>query len=378
MTTQNVKFLAGNEACVEGALAAGCRFFAGYPISPSSEIAEKMSGRLPKLGGKFIQMEDEIASMGAIIGASLAGAKTMTATSGPGFSLMQENMGYAMMAEIPCVVINVMRGGPSTGNPTGPSQSDVMQSRWGTHGDHPAIVLTPNSIREAFETTVHCFNFAEMMRTCTVLAMDEIVAHMREKMVIPAPGDIKIINRKRPQLKEGEVYRPYAPDADLIPPMMNFGEGARYHVTGLDHDATGFPSGAPDNQETLHRRLLDKVELHKDELTLFEEHRLEDADVLVVAYGSTSRSAKRAVEEARSQGVKAGMFRPITLYPLAEKQIERAAAHAKKIVVPEMNLGQYRLEVERIVGRAVPVVGVHRVNGEPIAPSLILSAILGG
>ncbi len=203
MTTQNVKFLAGNEACVEGALAAGCRFFAGYPISPSSEIAEKMSGRLPKLGGKFIQMEDEIASMGAIIGASLAGAKAMTATSGPGFSLMQENLGYAMMAEIPCVVINVMRGGPSTGNPTGPSQSDVMQSRWGTHGDHPAIVLSPNSIREAFETTVHCFNFAEMMRTPTVLAMDEIVAHMREKMVIPAPADMKIINRKKPTLGTG-------------------------------------------------------------------------------------------------------------------------------------------------------------------------------
>ena len=377
MTTQNVKFLAGNEACVEGALAAGCRFFAGYPISPSSEIAEKMSGRLPKLGGKFIQMEDEIASMGAIIGASLAGAKAMTATSGPGFSLMQENIGYAMMAEIPCVVVNVMRGGPSTGNPTGPSQSDVMQSRWGTHGDHPAIVLSPNSISEVFETTVHCFNFAEKMRTVTFLAMDEIVAHMREKIVIPAKDDIKLIDRKRPNLAPGEVFKPFAPDADLIPPWMNYGEGARYHVTGLDHDTTGFPSGAADNQEVLHRRLVDKVELHKDELTLFEEHLLEDADVLVVAYGSTSRSAKRAVEEARAKGVKAGLFRPITLYPIAEKQIERAAAKAKKIVVPEMNLGQYRLEVERIVGRSVPVVGVHRVNGEPIAPSLILSAILG-
>jgi 2-oxoglutarate ferredoxin oxidoreductase subunit alpha len=373
-----VKFLAGNEACVEGALAAGCRFFAGYPISPSSEIAEKMSGRLPKLGGKFIQMEDEIASMGAIIGASLAGAKTMTATSGPGFSLMQENMGYAMMAEVPCVVINVMRGGPSTGNPTGPSQSDVLQSRWGTHGDHPAIVLTPNSIREVFDTTVQCFNFAEKMRTVTVLAMDEIVAHMREKIVIPPPEEIILINRKRATLAEGETYFPYAPAADLIPPWMSYGEGARFHVTGLDHDATGFPSGAADNQETLHRRLVDKVELHRDELTLFEDHRTEDAEVLVVAYGSTSRSAKRAVEEARARGIKAGLFRPITLYPLPEKQIAKAAAKAKKVVVPEMNLGQYRLEVERILGHAVPIVGVHRVNGEPITPSLILSAIVGG
>ncbi len=373
-----IKFLAGNEACMEGALAAGCRFFAGYPISPSSEIAEKMSGRLPKLGGKFIQMEDEIASMGAIIGASLAGAKTMTATSGPGFSLMQENIGYAMMAEVPCVVINVMRGGPSTGNPTGPSQSDVMQCRWGTHGDHPAIVLSPNSIREAFDTTVQCFNFAEQFRTCVVLAMDEIVAHMREKIVIPAKEDIKIVNRKKPSLKPGDPYKPYEADASLIPPMMNFGEGFRYHVTGLDHDATGFPSGAPDNQEILHRRLVDKVERHKEELFLFENHRTEDAEVLVVAYGSTSRSAKRAVEEARAQGINAGLFRPITLFPIPEKQIAQAASHAKKVVVPEMNLGQYRLEVERILGPAVPVVGVHRVNGEPIAPSLILSAIVGG
>ncbi len=377
MTTASIKFLAGNEACVEGALAAGCRFFAGYPISPSSEIAERMSGRLPKVGGKFIQMEDEIASMGAIIGASLAGVKSMTATSGPGFSLMQENIGYAMMAEVPCVVINVMRGGPSTGNPTGPSQADVLQSRWGTHGDHPAIVLSPSSIREVFDTTVLCFNFAERMRTCTVLAMDEIVAHMREKIEIPAKADIRIVDRKRPNLKEGETYNPYEPDADLVPPMMNFGEGHRYHVTGLDHDKTGFPSGSAEIMESLHRRLCDKVEVNRDELVLFENHRTEDAEVLVVAYGSSARSAKRAVEEARKKGIKAGLFRPITLYPVPEKQIRQAAAHAKKVVVPEMNLGQYILEVERLLDRSVKMVGVNRVNGEPIAPSLILSAIEG-
>lgn len=372
-----VKFLAGNEACVEASLAAGCRFFAGYPISPSSEIAEKMSGRLPKLGGKFIQMEDEIASIGAIIGASLAGAKTMTATSGPGFSLMQENLGYAMMAEVPCVVVNVMRGGPSTGNPTGPSQSDVLQSRWGTHGDHPAIVLSPNSIREVFDATVHCFNFAELLRTPVILNMDEIVAHMREKIIIPPPEEITLIERKRARLAEGETYLPYEPGEDLVPPWMSYGEGARFHVTGLNHDKTGFPTGNAELLEQLGRRLLDKVELHRDQLMIFENHRTEDAEVLVVAYGSTSRSAKRAVEEARAQGVKAGLFRPLTLYPVPEAALERAAAKAKKVVVPEMNLGQYRLEVERVVGRSVPITGVNRINGEPIPPSLILSAILG-
>jgi 2-oxoglutarate ferredoxin oxidoreductase subunit alpha len=377
MTTPNVKFLAGNEACVEGALAAGCRFFAGYPISPSSEIAEKMSGRLPKLGGKFIQMEDEIASIGAIIGASLAGAKAMTATSGPGFSLMQENIGFAMMTEVPCVVVNVMRGGPSTGNPTGPSQSDVLQSRWGTHGDHPAIVLSPATIREVFDTTVHCFNFAEKMRTCVVLAMDEIVAHMREKIEIPAQSEITVIDRKKPSLKPEETYYPYEAGDDLIPPMMNYGEGRRYHVTGLNHDRTGFPTGAPELMESLNRRLLDKVDKHVDDLLLFENHRTEDAEILVVAYGSTARSAKRAVEEARARGVKAGLFRPITLYPLPEKQILAAASHARKVVVPEMNLGQYRLEVERLLDKSVQIAGVNRANGEPIAPSLILSAIVG-
>lgn len=377
MTTANVKFLAGNEACVEGAIAAGCRFFAGYPISPSSEIAEKMSGRLPKIGGKFIQMEDEIASMGAIIGASLTGVKAMTATSGPGFSLMQENIGYAMMAEVPCVVVNVMRGGPSTGNPTGPSQSDVLQSRWGTHGDHPAIVLSPSSIREVFDTTVLCFNFAERMRTVTFLAMDEIVGHMREKIEIPSPDQIKVVDRRKPELKPDEAYLPFKPGDDLVPPMMNFGEGRRYHVTGLDHDYTGFPSGSAEVMEELHRRLVDKVERNREELILVENHRTEDAEVLVVAYGSTARSAKRAVEEARSRGVKAGLFRPITLYPLPEKQIVAAAAKARRIIVPEMNLGQYKLEVERLVDKSVAVSGVNRVNGEPIQPSLILSAILG-
>ncbi|MGC8762459.1 MAG: 2-oxoacid:acceptor oxidoreductase subunit alpha [Acidobacteriota bacterium] len=376
MASENVRFLSGNEACAEGAVAAGCRFFAGYPISPSSEIAEKMSGRLPKIGGKFIQMEDEIASIGAIIGARLAGLKAMTATSGPGFSLMQENLGYAAMAEVPIVLVNVMRGGPSTGNPTGPSQSDVQQCRWGTHGDHPAVVLSPSTVPEAFACTVHCFNFAERLRTPTVLAMDEIVAHMREKLAVPE--SVEQVWARGPSPQEQVSFKPYAAGEDLVPPWMNYGEGARYHVTGLDHDETGFPSLTAANMESLHRRLLDKVERNKKEILLYENFRTEDAEVLVVAYGSTARSAKRAVNEAREKGVKAGLFRPVTLYPVPEEELAAAARSARKVVVPEMNLGQYVLEVERILGKGVPIARVNLVNGEPITPASILSAIVGG
>jgi len=376
MASENVKFLSGNEACAEGAVAAGCRFFAGYPISPSSEIAEKMSGRLPKIGGKFIQMEDEIASIGAIIGARLAGLKAMTATSGPGFSLMQENIGYAAMAEVPVVIVNVMRGGPSTGNPTGPSQSDVQQCRWGTHGDHPAVVLSPSTIAETFACTVHCFNFAERLRTPTILAMDEIVAHMREKLVIPE--QVETVWAKGPDEEGRQSFKPYLAGEDLVPPWMNYGEGARYHVTGLDHDETGFPSLTAANMEYLHRRLVDKVERNKKEILLYENYRTDDAEVLVVAYGSTARSAKRAVNEAREKGVKAGLFRPVTLYPIAEEEIAAAAGKARRVVVPEMNLGQYVLEVERILGKGIPIARVNLVNGEPITPASILSAIVGG
>lgn len=337
-----------------------------------------MSKRLPALGGKFIQMEDEIASMGVIIGASLAGAKSMTATSGPGFSLMQENLGFAMMAEVPCVVVNVMRGGPSTGNPTGPSQSDVMQSKWGTHGDHPALVLSPGTVSEVYNYTIKAFNFAEMLRTPVVVAIDEIIGHMREKIEIPDPSAIEIIDRKKPKdWKPGMPFFPYEPDEDdLVPPMMNFGEGARYHVTGLNHDITGFPSGKPDLMETLNRRLVDKVDKNIDKVNLYEQHLTEDAEILIVAYGSTARSAKRAVIMARNEGVKAGLFRPVTLFPFPTDQIREAAKGAKRIIVPEMNLGQYRLEVERVLHRDHPIEGVHLVNGEPIPPSMIYKAVM--
>ncbi len=375
--SKRVKFLSGNEACAEGALAAGCRFFAGYPISPSSEVAELMSVRLPRLGGKFIQMEDEIASMGAILGASLAGAKSMTATSGPGLSLMQENLGFGMMAEVPCVVVDVMRGGPSTGNPTGPSQSDVMALRWGTHGDHPVVVLCPATIHEVFHNTVECFNFAEMVRTPVVLAMDEITAHMREKIEVPDPASLTVVGRRKPKLGPGEPYYPFQPGPDLVPDMANYGEGYRYHVTGLNHDKTGFPTGNAELMESGNRRLLEKIEFNKDKLLRYESYRTEDAKVLVVAYGSAARSSRRAVDDARGKGVKAGLFRPITLYPIPEKQLQAAAAGARKVIVPEMNLGQYIMIVERVLGHAVPVSGVNLVNGEPIQPSRILSAILG-
>ncbi|MEJ2421526.1 MAG: 2-oxoacid:acceptor oxidoreductase subunit alpha [Acidobacteriota bacterium] len=377
MAEKIVKFLSGNEACAEGAIAAGCRFFGGYPISPSSEIAEIMSRRLPQVGGRFIQMEDELASIAVILGASLAGSKSMTATSGPGFSLMQENIGFGMMAEIPTVVVNVMRGGPSTGNPTGPSQSDVMQTRWGTHGDHPAVVLSPATVREVFDMTVAAFNLSELVRIPVILAMDEIIGHMREKIEFPAPGELKVIDRKKPNLKPGETYYPYEAGEDLVPAMANFGEGYRYHVTGLNHDRTGFPTGNPDLLESGNRRLMEKIVKNHDKLIQYESVHTDDAEVLVVAFGSTSRSARRAIEDARKQGVKAGMFRPITLFPQPGEALLKAASKARKIVVPEMNLGQYILEIQRIVGGKLPVTGVNLVNGEPIQPSRILQAIVG-
>lgn len=376
-SAKRVRFLSGNEACAEGALAAGCRFFAGYPISPSSEIAEFMSARLPRIGGRFVQMEDEIASVGAILGGALAGAKTMTATSGPGLSLMQENLGFGMMAEIPCVVVDVMRGGPSTGNPTGPSQSDVMAFRWGTHGDHPTVALCPASIHEVFHLTVEAFNFAEQMRTPVFLAMDEITAHMREKIEIPDTAALSITDRRKPQLAKGQPYYPYEPAADLVPAMANFGEGYRYHVTGLNHDKTGFPTNSSEQMELGNRRLLDKIEVNKDKLIRYESYLCDDAEVLVVAYGSSARSARRAVDDARRKGVKAGLFRPITLFPIPDAQIQKAAAKAKRVIVPEMNLGQYVMIVERVLGQKVPVEGINQVNGEPIQPSRVLAALMG-
>ena len=376
MNSKGYKLIQGNEACVEGALAAGMRFFAGYPITPSTEIAEISSQKLPKLGGKFIQMEDELASMAAIIGGSLAGLKSMTATSGPGFSLMQENIGYAAITEIPCVIVNVQRGGPSTGLPTSPAQGDVMQAKWGTHGDHPAVALTPNSVQETYEYTVKAFNIAEKYRTPVILLMDETVGHMREKMIFKDISEIEIINRKKPACKP-EDYIAYRPDEDLIPPMASFGEGYRYHVTGLTHDETGFPTNSNEISEKLIKRIVNKVEKNIDDFSYYEEYKLQDAEIVIVAYGGVSRSAKSAVDALRKMNIKAGLFRPITIWPFLEKQINNVSQNAKEIYVAEMNLGQYFLEVERVAGKNCTVNKINKINGELITPDEIVKAIGG-
>lgn len=376
MNEKGNKLVQGNEACVEGALAAGMRFFAGYPITPSTEIAEISSQKLPKLGGKFIQMEDELASIAAVIGASLAGLKAMTATSGPGFSLMQENIGYAAITEIPCVIVNVQRGGPSTGLPTSPAQGDVMQARWGTHGDHPAIALTPNSVQETFEYTVKAFNLAEKYRTPVILLMDETVGHMREKMSFKNISEIEIVNRKKPSCKP-EDYVAYKPDEDMIPPMASFGEGYRYHVTGLTHDETGFPTNSNEISEKLIKRIVGKVEKNIDNFSYYEEYKLEDAEIVIIAYGGVSRAAKSAVDELRKRNIKAGLFRPITIWPFMEKQIINVSLNAKEIYVAEMNLGQYLLEVERAACKNCTVKSINRVDGELMTPEEIVQAIGG-
>jgi 2-oxoglutarate ferredoxin oxidoreductase subunit alpha len=369
-----LQLLQGNHAAALGALAAGCRFFAGYPITPSSEIAEFLSRELPKLGGKFIQMEDEIASIAAVIGASVGGLKAMTATSGPGFSLMQENIGYAVMAEIPCVIINVMRVGPSTGLPTSPSQGDVMQARWGTHGDHPIVALAPASVRETFELTVTAFNLAEKYRTPVIVLMDEVVAHMREKVSFPEIDQEDIVNREMPTVPP-EWYEPFGNPPSDVPPLAPFGEGYRYHITGLLHDPRGFPTSRLDEIQPWLERVFRKIDRNLEEICLWEEDGIEDARVLVVAYGSTARSARQAVKIARARyGRKVGLLRLKTLWPFPEVVVERAAEHVQRVIVAEMNLGQIALEVERIVGRS-KVLRVGRADGRMVAPGQIVDAM---
>jgi len=370
----NVQLLQGNHACALGAIAAGCRFFGGYPITPSSEIAEFMSRELPKLGGKFIQMEDEIASIAAVIGASVGGLKSMTATSGPGFSLMQENIGYAVVAEIPCVVINVMRAGPSTGLPTSPSQGDVMQARWGTHGDHPIIALAPASVGEAFELTVTAFNFAEKYRSPVFVMMDEVVGHMREKVALPDIGPQDIVNREMPTVPP-EWYEPFGNPPSDVPPLAPFGEGYRYHITGLLHDPRGFPTSRLDEIQPWIERVFRKIERNMNEIALWEEDGIQDAKVLVVAYGSTSRSARQAIKVARARyGRKVGLLRLKTLWPFPEEILERATENVQRVIVAEMNLGQVALEVERIVGRG-RVLRVGRADGQIVSPEQIVDAM---
>lgn len=364
----------GNEACARGAIEAGVRFFAGYPITPSSEIAEILAEALPGMGGKFIQMEDEIASMAAVIGASLTGVKAMTATSGPGFSLKQENIGFAALTEIPCVIVNVMRGGPSTGVPTGPGQSDIMQCRWGTHGDHPAICLTPAYVQEVFSETVRAFNLAEKYRMPVQVLYDEIVGHMRERIEFPEPGDLEVIDRQGPTVPP-EEYKPFDPSFGDVPPLAAFGSGYRFHVTGLNKAADGFPTTKANLVDDEQRRQIRKVDAAQAEIESNEEYLTEDAEVVIFAYGSTSRSARYAVNELRKEGIKAGLFRPITLWPFPEKRVAELGKQAKAIVVPEMNLGQMVLEVERVTKGSCTIGFIGRVDGEPINPGQIMDKV---
>jgi len=366
--------LAGNHACAVGAIAAGCRFFAGYPITPSSEVAERMSAELPVVDGVFIQMEDEIASIGATLGASMGGAKAMTATSGPGFSLKQENLGYAAGAEIPCVIVNVMRGGPSTGLPTRPAQADVMQARWGTHGDHPIVVITPDSVPEIYAQTIRAFNISEQLRVPVVMLYDEALGHLIEQVSLCDSGDVEIANRKwatDPQ----PGFQPYAAGDDLVPEMVRPGDGFRTHTTGLTHAENGFPTQEPEQVDQFLRRILDKLEVNKDLVEAYETIDTEDADYLVVAFGITARAARRAIKQAREQGIRVGMFRPITLWPFPVAVFESIVAGKRGVLVAEMNAGQLITEIERYRPAGCRIDGLNRIDGETITPRQILNSL---
>lgn len=372
--SRKVKLMQGNEACIDGALAAGMSFYAGYPITPSTELAELSAEKLPRVGGKFIQMEDEIAGIAAAIGASLTGKKSMTATSGPGFSLKQENIGYAAIAEIPVVIVDVQRGGPSTGLPTSPSQGDMMQAKWGTHGDHPVIALCPSSVRETFDLTVRAFNLAEKYRMPVLLMMDEVIGHMREKIEIPDASEIQIVDRNRPT-GSPEEYIPYKAEKNLVPLMADFGTGYKYHVTGLVHDESGLPSNSTVVADKLIRRLVNKVELNKEDIITWEEENTEDADIIIFAYGCVARAARTAMKTMRQKGIKIGLFRPITIWPFPEERLIELSKKVKTIIAPEMNLGQMVLEVERLCDKYTEVQRLNKVNGEIIYPEEIIAKI---
>ena len=370
-----VLLLQGNQAVVEGAIAAGVKFFAGYPITPSTEVAESLAEKLPKNGGKFIQMEDEIASMGAVIGASLTGKKVMTATSGPGFSLKQELIGYACAAEIPLVIVNVQRVGPSTGQPTSPSQGDVMQARWGTHGDHWLIAITPASVPECFELTLRAYALSEKYRVPVILLMDEVIGHMREKIELPDDySDFPQAERKQPDCAP-EDFKAYATDESLVPAMPAFGSGYRWHVTGLVHDETGFPKGTPAATLAAANRQRAKLENNLDDIVQVENYRMEDADFAVVAFGGAARTAYETVDMARAEGLKVGLGRPVTIWPFAEAQMKELAGRVKGILVHELNCGQYVHEVERAVNGKVPVSLYAKYDNEPATPAQLLEEV---
>lgn len=371
-------FMQGNEACAKAAIKAGCRFFGGYPITPSTDIAEVMAEELPKVGGTFIQMEDEIASAASIIGASLAGAKAMTATSGPGFSLMQEALGYAVMTETPVVFANVMRGGPSTGMPTKPAQGDIMQIRWGTHGDHQIIALYPSTVEEVYKYTIKAFNYAEKYRTPVILMMDETLGHMRESFYLDYEDEFpeNIERTKDKELEADDLFHPFdVSESSSTNPLVEMGR-SRFHVSGLVHDETGFPIGNSDGAEKMIRHLDSKIRLHAQEIALYDEYMVNDAEIVVIAYGSTARSAIRAVKMARSEKIPVGLFKPITIWPLPSARIKALFKNSQAIIVPEMNLGQYAQEISKLNKQNRHLEALNKVNGELITPEEILESII--
>jgi len=368
-------YLDGDHACAEGAIAAGCNFVAGYPITPSTEIIERLAWRFPSVGGRFIQMEDEIASSIAIQGAVWGGAKAMTVSSGPGFSLMMEHIGLAAMAEVPCVIVNVQRGGPSTGLPTLPGQADMMQARWGSHGDYEVIALSPNSPQECLDLVIHAFNLSERYRVPVLFMMDESVGHMTERVVVPSPADVEVTPRRYTKLPPGQ-YRMYETGDDLVPDMTRAGAGHRIHVTGLTHDERGYPDMTAAGQHKLINRLVNKIRRNVDQIAFYTEDQIDDADVVVISYGITSRISMRAVRLARSRGLKVGHLRLIVVWPFIEQYIRSLAGRVQALVVPEINLGQVVLEVERCAAGQCRVVSVPHAGGAVHRPQTICDAIV--
>ena len=375
-------FLLGDYAAAEGAIMAGCRFFAGYPITPATEIAERMSTRLPQVDGIYIQMEDELASMNAILGASWAGVKSMTATSGPGFSLMMENLGLGIMLETPCVLVDVQRGGPSTGLPTLVGQQDMMQARWGAHGDYEIIALCPSSPQELFDLTIRAFNLSERFRTPVLVMTDAEVGHMTERVVIPQPEEIEVINR--PRVRKGDmepdhfrIYRDWNSGSGEGPvsPMAIAGEGYRFHVTGLTHDELGYPAMNAESSDWNIKRLVNKIRAHRDEIIQLEERFMDDAEIVVVSYGISARTSQWPIEQARQEGIRVGYLRLITIWPFPQKRIFELAKRIRVFIVPEINAGQIRLEVERCAAGQAQVMGVHRLGGDILEPRQVLAAI---
>jgi 2-oxoglutarate/2-oxoacid ferredoxin oxidoreductase subunit alpha len=367
-------YMDGDHACSEGALAAGCRFLAGYPITPSTEVAERIAQRFPKIGGVFIQMEDELGSMAAVVGAAWGGKKSLSVSSGPGVSLMLENIGLAAMMEVPCVIVNVQRGGPSTGLPTKVGQADVMQARWGSHGDYEIIAVSPESPQEAFELTIEAFNFAEIYRVPVFVLLDECVGHMTERVVIPEADEIEVVPRTLTKKAPGE-YLPYELNGGMVPEMVAAGQGHRFHTTGLTHDERGYPDMTVETQDKLVRRLSAKILDNTDDIVMIEEDGVDDADVIIVAYGITSRVARAAVTQARAEGIKAGLFRMKTVWPFPVNRVRELAASAKGFVVPEVNLGQISLEVERVIGGQALMIPVTHAGGDVHEPEDILVAV---